>query len=116
MRVMVVDDEPAIRTLLVRSLGKLDADVVAVCDGAEALAAALVDMPDVIVTDLDMPVMDGVELCRRIRANAAGDRVGIVVLTGGLDEDAAMDAGCDIVLRKPWMQQDLLDAIRRLAT
>jgi len=73
-------------------------------------------MPDIVVTDLDMPVMDGLDLCRQLRADAATRTVVVVMVTGdpSAQEQAAKEAGCDAVLPKPCSRTLLLATIRRL--
>ena len=73
-------------------------------------------MPDIVVTDLDMPVMDGLDLCRQLRADAATRTVVVVMVTGDApaQEEAAKAAGCDAVLPKPCTRTLLLATIRRL--
>src|SRR5947208_305976 len=75
-------------------------------NGPLALDAAQRVVPDVVVTDVSMPVMDGLALCRRLRADAATRDVVVVVVTGDPSDDgqAALDAGCDAVLGKPCSQ------------
>ena len=72
--------------------------------------------PDVVVTDVDMPVMDGLDLCRELRANATTRDVVVVVVTGDASDqtEAALDAGCDAILAKPCSRTILLATIRRL--
>ena len=85
-------------------------------NGTMALDAARRSVPDVIVTDVSMPVMDGLDLCRRLRADVATRDVGVVVVTGDAAEQsqAALDAGCDAILDKPCSRTLLLATIRLL--
>jgi len=85
-------------------------------NGAQALNAVGYTAPDVVVTDVDMPVMDGLDLCRELRANAKTRDVVVVVVTGSLPDqaEAALDAGCDAVLGKPCSRRLLLATIREL--
>jgi CheY-like chemotaxis protein len=86
-------------------------------NGHQAFEFARHAVPDVIVTDVSMPVVDGLELCRQIRGNAATRHIPVVVVTGDPSEQAeavALNAGCDVVLNKPCSQGALLFAIRRL--
>lgn len=85
-------------------------------NGTVALDAARRAVPDVIVTDVDMPVMDGLDLCRQLRADAATRHVAVVVVTGDASDQAqaALDAGCDAVLGKPCSRTLLLATIRLL--
>jgi CheY-like chemotaxis protein len=85
-------------------------------NGTVALEAVRRAVPDVVVTDLDMPVMDGLSLCRQLRADASTRQVAVVVVTGDAPDQhaAAMDAGCDAVLAKPCSRTLLLATIRIL--
>ncbi len=115
IRVVVADDEPAYRGALQKTLGMAqDCEVVAICkDGQEALDACLADPPDVLLTDLAMPRMSGVELIRRALRQEKGIRV--VVLTVNEDEDTVFDAfrsGALGYLLKTSTPQDVIEAIR----
>jgi DNA-binding NarL/FixJ family response regulator len=92
IRVLIVDDHAAVRGGLQRLLGGVaDFEVVgAVGDGAAALVAARLHSPDVVVMDLSMPVLDGIEATRRLRSVSPGARV--VVLTSTFDRDRIADA------------------------
>ena len=85
-------------------------------NGTMALDAARRAVPDVIVTDVDMPIMDGLDLCRQLRADAATRDVVVVVVTGDATDQAqaALDAGCDAVLGKPCSRTLLLATIKML--
>lgn len=115
-RVLVVDDAPDIRRIHTRFLHASGMEVFTAENGILALDAARRAVPDVIVTDVDMPVMDGLTLCRQLRADAATRRVAVVVVTRDAREQAqaALDAGCDAVLEKPCSRTLLLATIRLL--
>ncbi len=115
IRVVVADDEPPYRNALQRTLGLMaDCEVLAVCkDGQEALDACLSDPPDVLLTDLNMPRLGGVELIRRLHKQEKDVRV--VVLTVEEDADTVFDAfraGALGYLLKTSTPQDVIDAIR----
>jgi len=114
-RVLVVDDDRAIRESLVRAL-ELEGYQVSACnDGAAALAAVREVEPDVLVLDLMMPSVDGLTVCRVLRAE--GDRVPILMLTARTetsDRVAGLDAGADDYLPKPFDLDELLARIRAL--
>ena len=87
-----------------------DFDVVAAPDGEQGCAMALSERPDVILMDLEMPVVDGWEATRRIKANAALRHIPIIALTAHAmtgDEEKAREVGCDDYLSKP-IDEDLL--------
>ncbi|MFN8036170.1 MAG: response regulator transcription factor [Acidimicrobiia bacterium] len=115
MRVMVVDDEPAVRRAVERALRFEGYDVVEAADGAEGLECLAVEPMDAIVLDVLMPRVDGLEFARRVRA--AGDRTPILMLTAResvADRVAGLDAGADDYLVKPFALQELLARVRAL--
>jgi CheY-like chemotaxis protein len=115
-RILVVDDAPDVRQIHTRFLHGSGMEVLTAENGTVALDAARRAIPDVIVTDVDMPVMDGLDLCRHLRANDATRHVVVVVVTGDAPHQAqaAIDAGCDAVLGKPCSRTLLLATIRLL--
>lgn len=115
IRVVVADDEHSYRNALQRTLGLMpECQVIAVCqDGQEALEACLADPPDVLLTDVNMPRLDGVELIRKLQRQEKDVRV--VVLTIREDEDTVFEAfraGALGYLLKTSTPQDVIDAIR----
>jgi len=115
MEILVVDDEPAVRDSLDRALRLEGYKVELAADGGEALKALAEDSPDAVVLDLMMPRVDGLEVCRRMRA--AGDRTPILVLTardGVADRVKGLDAGADDYLVKPFALDELLARLRAL--
>ena len=118
-RVLVVDDDKAVRESLRRSLEFNGYDVSVASDGAEALAglsaAGPASAPDVVVMDVMMPRLDGIETTRALRA--AGNDVPILVLTARDavgDRVEGLDAGADDYLTKPFALQELLARLRAL--
>src|SRR3981189_1995212 len=81
-RILIVDDALDVRQLHARFLHGTGMEVSTAENGTMALDAARRSVPDVIVTDVSMPVMDGLDLCRRLRADVATRDVGVVVVTG----------------------------------
>ncbi|MGH3491905.1 MAG: response regulator transcription factor [Sciscionella sp.] len=115
MKVLVVDDEAAVRESICRSLRFEGYEVESAENGVQALDSAMVSHPDVIVLDVMMPVLDGVEACRRLRA--AGDRIPVLMLTarrGIGDRVGGLDAGADDYLVKPFELEELLARLRAL--
>ena len=114
--ILVVDDAPDVRQIHTRYLYRTGMEVYTAENGTVALDAARRAVPDVIVTDVDMPVMNGLDLCRQLRADAATRDVVVVVVTGDATDQAqaALDAGCDAVLGKPCSEALLLATIRQL--
>lgn len=115
MRILVVDDEPAVRDSLDRALRLERYEVGMAADGSEALEAVAEQPPDAIVLDLMMPGIDGLEVCRRLRAR--GDRTPILILTARdavSDRVAGLDAGADDYIVKPFALEELLARLRAL--
>jgi two-component system chemotaxis response regulator CheY len=110
MKVLIADDEPGTRLLLSTTLERLGHECVAAEDGDAAWERFLAEEPAVVVTDWQMPGLDGTEIARRIRERPAAAYTYVVVLTGAADEAsarAAMEAGADDVLLKPLDAADL---------
>lgn len=115
MKVLVVDDDRGVRTAVSRALSFEGYEVRAANDGREALAALRAEPADVIVLDIAMPVMDGMAMCRQLRAN--GDTTPILMLTARTevrDKVAGLDAGADDYLVKPFALDELLARVRAL--
>jgi two-component system, OmpR family, response regulator MprA len=114
-RVLIVDDEPAVRAALDRALRLDGYDVELAADGREALDR-LADLHlDAVVLDVAMPGIDGLQVCRRLRD--AGDRTPVLMLTARDavdDRVAGLDAGADDYLVKPFAPAELLARIRAL--
>jgi two-component system response regulator MprA len=115
MRILVVDDDRSVRESLRRSLAFNGYQVELANDGQAALDAVLTQRPDAMVLDVMMPRLDGLEVCRRMRA--AGDELPILVLTARdavSDRVAGLDAGADDYLPKPFALEELLARLRAL--
>ena len=114
-RVLVVDDDRAVRESLARALELEGYDVVTVADGVEALTRARRDTFSALVVDVMMPYVDGVGVCRVLRAD--GDRTPVLMLTaraGTSDRITGLDAGADDYLPKPFEIPELLARLRAL--
>ncbi|WP_243060613.1 response regulator transcription factor [Nocardioides sp. SR21] len=114
-RVLVVDDDKAVRESLRRSLEFNGYDVALAGDGAEALAVIAASAPDVVIMDVMMPRLNGIEATRALRS--AGNDVPILVLTARDavgDRVEGLDAGADDYLTKPFALQELLARLRAL--
>ncbi|QUQ68146.1 response regulator transcription factor [Kutzneria sp. CA-103260] len=115
MRVLVVDDEPAVRESISRSLRFEGYEVELAADGESALKSQAARPADAVVLDVMMPVIDGLETCRRLRAT--GDRVPVLMLTARRavgDRVTGLDAGADDYLVKPFALEELLARLRAL--
>ncbi len=115
MRILVVDDEPAVRASLERALRLDGYDVALANDGRGALDALAGRPADAVVLDVLMPAPDGLEVCRRLRA--AGDRTPVLMLTARdrvADRVDGLDAGADDYLVKPFALEELMARLRAL--
>lgn len=102
--VLIVDDEEDIVDLLSYNLKKAGFRISTAADGKEGIERAQADQPDVIILDIMMPRMDGLEACRRIRADAVLRSTPILILTARSEEQdhvESLDVGADIYLPKP---------------
>jgi CheY-like chemotaxis protein len=116
--VLIVDDDPFIRKLIVTTLEGVSAFVLHEAgDGAQAVAAAGRHTPRLVFLDIDMPVLDGIEACRQMRALPAMTGAKIVMLTASAEDSArhrAREAGADFFLTKPFSPLDLLHLVDEL--
>jgi signal transduction histidine kinase/CheY-like chemotaxis protein len=113
-RLLIVEDQPENRLLLRRILNPLGFELREAVNGQEAVELFEQWQPHLIWMDIRMPVMDGLEAVRKIRATPAGEGTKIVALTAhALDEESApiMAAGCDGLVRKPFREQELFEAL-----
>ncbi len=115
VRILVVDDDRAVRESLRRSLSFNGYNVLLAEDGVEALDVITNDRPDAVILDVMMPRLDGLEVCRRLRS--AGDDLPVLVLTARdsvSERVAGLDAGADDYLPKPFALEELLARMRAL--
>jgi CheY-like chemotaxis protein len=116
-RVLLVDDYPDAREMYSEYLQFSGFDVVEAANGMEALQRAVDEAPDIILMDLSLPVMDGWEATRRLKADPRTAEIPVVALTGhalaGISE-GAKQAGCDAFVTKPCLPEDLVREIRRV--
>jgi two-component system response regulator MprA len=113
--ILVVDDDPRIAASLRRALVYEGYGVAVAADGPAALAAARERPPDLVVLDVMLPRLDGIEVCRRLRA--AGDGVAVLMLTARDatgDRVRGLDSGADDYLTKPFATEELLARVRAL--
>jgi DNA-binding response OmpR family regulator len=116
-RVLVVEDDPDIAQLLVHYLGKAGLAAETVSGGREALTAISARLPDLLVLDLMLPQVDGLEICRIIRSNDATADLPIIMLTARAEESdrvVGLELGADDYLAKPFSPNELVARVRAL--
>jgi CheY-like chemotaxis protein len=116
-RVLLVDDYPDAREMYGEYLDISGFDVIEAANGFEALQRAVDDNPDIILMDLSLPLMDGWEATRRLKADVRTASIPVVGLTGQAlagTSEGARAAGCDGFVIKPCLPEDLVREIRRV--
>ncbi len=113
MKLLLVDDDAGLRALLRTTFELVDVDVEEAESALEALQSVERSRPDVIVLDVQMPGMDGIELCRRLKGEAQTAPIPVILLSGSALDDG--DAGADAFLTKPFSPLQLLAVAERLA-
>src|SRR5262245_1256242 len=114
-RILVVEDPEDNRQILRELLGNAGFELVEAENGEEAVLAVTKHRPDLILMDIQLPLMDGYEATRRIRTNPDLRRVPIIAVTSYAlsgDEDKALAAGCDAYVTKPYSPRQLLAKVR----
>ncbi|MBA5775885.1 response regulator [Stappia sp. F7233] len=114
-RILVVEDHEDNRRILRDLLGSAGYETTEAENGRDGVAAALADPPDLILMDIQLPLMDGYEATRRIKAEAALAAIPVIVITSYAlsgDEAKARAAGCDAYVTKPYSPRALLAKIR----
>lgn len=114
--ILVVDDNADVRQYVAGILAD-NYDVRQAADGKEGLDAALKDVPDLIVCDVMMPVMDGLEMCRHVKRETATSHVPVILLTSNTQENQraeGYDCGADAYITKPFSSKVLLSRVRNL--
>jgi two-component system alkaline phosphatase synthesis response regulator PhoP len=116
-KILLVDDSITTRmtnrTIISRRTGH---DVVCAANGPEALKLVGSERPDLVLMDVMMPGMDGLEVCRRLRKEQATASLPIVLLTFRVDDgsvEAGFDSGCTAYLKKPLVETELLQALKQ---
>ena len=116
-KILIVEDNEMNRDMLSRRLARKGYDVIMAEDGERGVVAAMSDGPDVILMDMSLPVIDGWEATRRIKASADLHGIPVIALTAHAmdsDRDKALEAGCDDYDTKPIELPRLIEKIERL--
>ena len=116
-KILIVDDEPSVLKVLKRRLESKDYDVLTAEDGLEGLEKALADKPDLVISDIMMPTMDGYTFIKKLKAKPALSRIPVIILTAKEKmQDLFLFEGikeCDYIV-KPFETEDLLNKIAQL--
>ncbi len=115
-RILVVEDQPDNRQIIRDMLSTTDYEVAEAENGEEALAAVAKQRPDLILMDIQLPVLDGYEATRRIKADPALRSIPIIAVTSYAlsgEAEKAREAGCDDYVPKPYSPRQLLAKIRQ---
>lgn len=117
-KILVVDDEPAILKFVVKILEARNHQVLSAGDGVAGLELAQSELPDVLVLDINLPRMDGLQVCRILKADPATRHIGVVIITAAYTsvEDASEgeDCGADEYVVKPFLREVLIHNVERL--
>ena len=113
-KILIVDDDGDLRTLLGLCFLRCGHSIIVASNGAEGLTCVTAHAPDLVVTDLNMPVMDGLELLRQLRANGHRDLPAIVLTARSDQRAAATAAGADAFLVKPVPLRELVEVAEAL--
>jgi len=115
-KILIVDDLEGVRRMLIYALED-DYNVLQASNGLEAIELALSLHPDVIVMDLDMPVMDGAEATRKIKSNPSLCDIKVLAVTGQNDSEKSrlIRDDCDAFIEKPFQVDELVEAVKRLS-
>ena len=114
-RILIVDDNETNRDILMTRLEKHGYELLQAADGEEALASAIAHLPDLILLDVEMPKLDGFEVCRRLKSDASLPFIPVILCTAraaSQDVVTGLDAGADEYLTKPLDQQALVARVR----
>jgi CheY-like chemotaxis protein len=115
-KILLVDDAETILVLERMILGR-EYDLITARDGRQAVEKTATEQPDLVLLDIVMPAMDGIEACKAIRGNDATRSIPIIIVTTRGETqnvEAAYNAGCDDYVTKPINSQELLGKVRKL--
>ena len=114
-RILIADDEPDIRTLLVAILKSENYDVITASDGAEALMAIKTSHPDVVILDIMMPKLDGMQVLQKVREDAEISSIPVIMLTAKVSDKDILSGykyGANYYIPKPFEISDILEGVR----
>ena len=115
LRVVIAEDDAGLRQLLTQILrGRMGAEVLGAVDGEHALQLLSEVRPDLVLLDLDMPRVNGLEVARRLRSDPSTTDLPILAVSGWAASEAALAAGCDAFLGKPFRAETLVRRVRAL--
>jgi len=116
-RVLLADDDPGLRRLIGTTLGTEDFDLLQAVDGEEALQIARQQHPELVLLDVNMPKLDGFEVCRHLKSEPATSGIKVVMLTARseeVDRARGREAGADDYFTKPFSPVQLLNKVYAL--
>jgi CheY-like chemotaxis protein len=116
-KILLVEDNEMNRDMLSRRLARRGHEILVALDGGEGIARALADLPDLVLMDMSLPVLDGWEATRRIKADPATSMIPVIALTAHAmagDREQALAAGCDDYDTKPIELDRLIEKINAL--
>ena len=116
-RILITEDEPHLREVLRLQLENAGYDVFEACDGMEAVEIATREVPDLVLLDVMMPLMDGYETCRRLRSQFVTRNIPIIMLTAktsSADKVMGLEGGANDYVTKPWQVRELMLRVRNV--
>ena len=115
-KILIVEDNPANLKMLKIILENIDCEILEAVDGKEALSVSIEKIPDLILMDIQIPHIDGLEVIRRLRKMEIFTKTPIIALTAFAmekDEQAGLDAGCSEYMMKPFSTAKLLELLHK---
>lgn len=116
-KILLADDSLTIQKVVELTFADTEHDVVAVSDGTELLRRLPETLPDIVISDVIMPGIDGYEVCQQVKSDPATLHVPVILLTGTFepfDRDRALAAGCSEIITKPFEARKLVETVERL--
>jgi len=118
-KILVIDDEADIVDTVAFMLRSRGYDVITACDGGEGLTKIMLEQPDLVLLDIVMPVMDGFEVCHKLKRDKDAKKIPVIMFTARGDNEAVIKAkqfGADDYIVKPFNLPTLVNKINRLIT